>query len=164
MYVPGIANEWFERFMLGVAGASTQFVRHTNLSECCVRFDLRSILNVILWVNLVRGMPGCTFFVVKSHRPWWNFRMSICLLREILWKFMFIVRSEDDGDDRIATINLSESALRIYCKWKSNANIVRIRRCGKRRVQWTLESLLWMKSLDVVTLEAMCSRDLSDER
>jgi hypothetical protein len=39
---------------------------------------------------------------------------------------MFIVRSDgdgDDGDDRIATINLSESALRIYCKWKSNANI-----------------------------------------
>jgi hypothetical protein len=26
-----------------------------------------------------------------------------------------------------------------------------------------LQSMLWMKSLDVVTLEAMCSRDLSDE-
>jgi hypothetical protein len=25
--------------MLGVAGASTQFVRHTNLSECCVQYS-----------------------------------------------------------------------------------------------------------------------------
>jgi len=164
MYIPVIANKWFERFMLGVAGASTQFVRHTNLSECCVWFHLRSILNVILWVNLVRGMPGCTFFVVKSHRPLWNFRMSICLLREILWKFMFIVRSEDDGDDRIATINLSESALRIYCKWKSNASIWVYAGAGCTGYNERLQSMLWMKSLDVVTLEAMCSRDLSDER
>jgi hypothetical protein len=77
---------------------------------------------------------SCLTFLAQGVCPW-NYEWVI---REILWKFMFIVRSDDDGDDRIATINLSESALRIYCKWKSNASIVRICRCRMRRVQWTL--------------------------
>jgi hypothetical protein len=77
---------------------------------------------------------------------------------------MFIVRSDDDGDDRIATINLSESALRIYCKWKSNAVSWEYVGAASAGYNERLQSMLWMKSLDVVTLEAMSSRDLSDER
>ena len=140
--------------------ARAEFVRHTNLSECCVWFHLRSILNVILWVNLVRGVPGCTFLLWNLISRWWNFRKSICLIREILWKFMFVVRSEDH------VIAPSISRNRRYESTVSG---------NRTRVLWEyvgagcagynerLQSMLWMKSLDVVTLEAMSSRDLSDE-
>ena len=101
-----------------------QFVRHTNLSECCVSLDLRSILNVILWVNLVRGCRGVLFLLWNLIGPDGTLGSPFaCFERFYESSFMFIVRSSDDGDDRIATINLSESALRIYCKWKSNASI-----------------------------------------
>jgi hypothetical protein len=70
--------------MLGVAGASAQFVRHTNLSECCVPFLPSVDIERDIVSKSGAGNAGVYFFVVKSHRPLWNFRTSICLLREIL--------------------------------------------------------------------------------
>ena len=70
----------FERFMLVARGVHSAHQSLRMLRSTGPSVDIeRDIVS-----KSCAGMPGWYFFLVKSHRPLWNFRTSICLLREIL--------------------------------------------------------------------------------
>lgn len=161
MYIPGIANEWFERFMLVVLTTRAEFVRHTNLSECCVRLDLRSILNVILWVNLVRGCRGVLFLLWNLIGPYGTlgrpfacferFYESSCLLCVVVMVMIELPPSISQNRRYESTVSGYRTRIFEYTPVQDAPGSI------------NASILLWMKSLDVITLEAMSSRDLSDE-
>lgn len=124
MYIPGITNKWFERFMLVVLTTRAQFVRHTNLSECCVRLDLRSILNVILWVNLVRGCRGVLFLLWNLIGPdgtlgspfacFERFYESSCLLCVVVMMMVMIELPPSISQNRRYESTVSGNRTRVF--------------------------------------------------
>ena len=163
MYIPGFANEWFERFMLVVltrrvhsAHQSLRMLRSTGPSVDIER-DIVSKSGA--------GMPGWYFFVLWNligpdgtlGRPFACFERfyeSSCLLCVVMVMMVMIELPPSISQNQRYESTVSGNRTRIF----------EYTPVQDAPGSMTARILLWMKSLDVVTLEAMSSRDLSDER
>lgn len=159
MYIPGIANEWFERFMLVVL--MRRGVRSAHQSLRMVRSTWPSVdIERDIVSKSGAGMPGCTFLLWNLIGPYGTlgrpfacferFYESSCLLCVVMMMVMIELPPSISQNRRYeSTVSGNRTRIFEYTPVRDAPASINAR------------ILLWMKSLDVVTLEAMSSRDLS---